>query len=145
MTATSASCTTPRRCPSKRTTTRATTPRWRPGRATTGHGVGRVERLDGGIGVLELTPILFPPSIAAEAVGAAFSELHDSAALVLDLRDCFGGDPEMVVFACTYLFGIEAVHLNDIVEQGGRETRQFWTLPYVPGPAVRARTSRPTS
>lgn len=100
----------------------------------TGHGIGRVERRASGIGVLELTPTLFPPWIAAETVGRAFGELAGSAALVLDLRSCFGGDPEMVAFACTYLFGREAVHLNDIVEQGGRATRQFWTLPYVPGP-----------
>ena len=39
----------------------------------------------------------------------------------------------MVAFACSYLFSVEAVHLNDIVERGGRETRQYWTLPYVPG------------
>ena len=52
---------------------------------------------------------------------------------MLDVRECLGGDPEMVSFACTYVFGVEAVHLNDIVERAGTETRQFWTLPYVPG------------
>ena len=101
--------------------------------ASTAGGVARVQHLDGGIGVLAIAPILFPPFVAAEAVGAAFSSVHASAALVLDLRECVGGDPEMVAFACTYLFGVEAVHLNDIVERAGRDTRQFWTLPYVPG------------
>lgn len=101
--------------------------------ASTDDGVARAQRLDGAVGLLELAPILFPPSIAAETVGAAFTSLCDAAALVLDLRECLGGDPEMVSFACTYLFGIEAVHLNDIVERAGLETRQFWTLPYVPG------------
>jgi hypothetical protein len=96
-------------------------------------GVAGVERLDDGIGLVALAPILFPPSVAAEAVGAAFSSLSDADALVLDLRECRGGDPEMVAFACTYLFDAEAVHLNDIVERGGRDIRQFWTLPYVPG------------
>lgn len=100
---------------------------------STAYGVAGATRLAGGIGLLELAPLLFPPSIAAEAVGTAFSRLSDCAALVLDVRKCLGGDPEMVAFACTYLFGVEAVHLNDIVERAGRETRQFWTLPYVPG------------
>lgn len=102
--------------------------------ASTAYGVAGVERLGRDVGVLELAPILFPPSIAAEAVGAAFSSLSGCSALVLDLRGCLGGDPEMVAFACTYLFGVEAVHLNDLVERAGRTTRQFWTLPYVPGP-----------
>jgi C-terminal processing protease CtpA/Prc len=100
--------------------------------ASTAGGVAQVDRRDG-VGVLGIAPILFPPFFAAEAVGAAFTALSDAPALVLDLRACVGGDPEMVAFACTYLFGIEAVHLNDIVERAGRDVRQFWTLPYVPG------------
>lgn len=99
--------------------------------AESSSGVAQVRRSNG-IGVLQLAPILFPPSIAAEAVGAAFSRLGDTTALVLDLRECVGGDPEMVAFAASYLFDTDAVHINDIVERGG-ETRQFWTLPYVPG------------
>jgi hypothetical protein len=99
---------------------------------STAGGVARADRL-GDVGVLGIAPILFPPAFAAEAVGAAFSSLSDASALVLDVRECVGGDPEMVSFACTYLFGIEAVHLNDIVERAGREIRQFWSLPYVPG------------
>jgi retinol-binding protein 3 len=34
---------------------------------------------------------------------------------------------------CTYLFGPEPVHLNELYWRPGDSTQQFWTLPYVPG------------
>jgi C-terminal processing protease CtpA/Prc len=50
------------------------------------------------------------------------------------MRHNGGGAPEGVVFWCSYLFGQEKpTHLNDIFRADTGETRQFWTLPYVPG------------
>ena len=54
-------------------------------------------------------------------------------ALIIDLRHNGGGSVEGVVFWCSYLFGDQPVHLNDIFHRDTGETRQFWTLPYVPG------------
>jgi C-terminal processing protease CtpA/Prc len=99
----------------------------------TAYGVGRVERLAGNVGYLELTPMLYPPSIAGTAVAAALTLVAPTAALLLDLRRCHGGDPDMVVFVCSHLLGPEPVHLNDWTTRGGTELRQFWSLPYVPG------------
>jgi C-terminal processing protease CtpA/Prc len=39
-----------------------------------------------------------------------------------------------VVFWCSYLFDEHPTHLNDIFHADTGETRQFWALPYVPGP-----------
>jgi Peptidase family S41/N-terminal domain of Peptidase_S41 in eukaryotic IRBP len=97
-------------------------------------GVARVERLDGNVGFVGLRPVLFPPAIAGQAVAAAMSLVAPADALLLDVRRCLGGDPAAVALVCSYLFGSEPVHLNDLVERKGGRVSQSWTLPYVPGP-----------
>ncbi|HZG93306.1 MAG TPA: S41 family peptidase [Mycobacteriales bacterium] len=99
----------------------------------TAGGVRRVERMDGNIGLVDLAPLLFPPSMAAPAVTSAMNLVATTAALVVDVRDCIGGDPTMVALLCSYLFDEEPVHLTDVVERAGASTRQYWTLPHVPG------------
>ena len=53
-------------------------------------------------------------------------------AVILDLRDNGGGEPEMVAYLSSYLFP-EPIHLNDLWNRASSTTRQYWTLPYVPG------------
>ncbi|MFF5448676.1 S41 family peptidase [Streptomyces sp. NPDC012888] len=100
---------------------------------TENQGVRRVERLDGGIGLIDLTRIATADGGAA-AIGAAMQLVAHSPALVLDLRDCLGGSPEGAAMWCSYFFTDDQVHLNDMHERANGETRQFWTLPYLPGP-----------
>ena len=97
-----------------------------------GGGIAGVRRLDGNVGYLELRPILFPPLIAGAAAAAAMSVVAQADVLIVDLRRCRGGDPEMVALLCSYLFD-EPVHLTDTFERAGNQTRQSWTLPYTPG------------
>jgi hypothetical protein len=100
-------------------------------------GIARAERLDGNIGYLNLQPLLFPPSIAGEAVAAAMTLVAPADALLIDVRQCLGGDPGMVAMLCTYLFGAEPVHLIDIISRpaadGTAAVRQSWTMPFAPG------------
>jgi hypothetical protein len=100
-------------------------------------GIARAERLDGNIGYLSLQPLLFPPSIAGEAVAAAMTLIAPADALLIDLRQCLGGDPNMVAMLCTYLFGAEPVHLIDLISRpaadGTAAVRQSWTMPFAPG------------
>lgn len=100
----------------------------------TGGGIARVERLDGNIGVLEIRPQLFPPSVAGAAMAAAMNLLASVDALIVDVRRCPGGDPNMVAFAATYLLGEDRLRLNDLYERASDNLMQSWTLPYVPGP-----------
>lgn len=102
--------------------------------ARTGGGVGRVERLDGNIALIEITPLLFPSSIAGDAVAAAMTLAAGSDALILDVRRCRGGAPDMVTFLCSYLFSEEPLHLNGIYFRDGDYTKQYWTLPHLPSP-----------
>lgn len=90
----------------------------------------RVERLDGNVGLIELDAFL-PSSIAGDRMTAAMQFVADCDALIFDLRRNGGGTPEMVAFACSYLFGDEPVHLNDIHYRA--HVGQWWTMPGVPG------------
>jgi Peptidase family S41/N-terminal domain of Peptidase_S41 in eukaryotic IRBP len=96
-------------------------------------GIHRVERLDGNIGYLDLRRVPVP-AIAGPAMAAAMELVAGTYALIIDLRRNGGGAPDGVVFWCSYLFGDQPTHLNDIFRADTGETRQFWTLPYVPGP-----------
>jgi len=96
-------------------------------------GIHRVERLDGNIGYLDLRRVPVP-AVAGPAMAAAMELVAGTYALIIDLRRNGGGAPDGVVFWCSYLFGDQPTHLNDIFRADTGETRQFWALPYVPGP-----------
>jgi peptidase S41-like protein len=95
-------------------------------------GIHRVERLDGNIGYLDLRRIPMPEN-AGPAIAAAMELICGTYALIIDLRRNGGGHPNGVAFWCSYLLTEEPVHLNDIFRADTGETRQFWSLPYVPG------------
>ncbi len=96
-------------------------------------GFHRVERLAGNVGYLDLRALVDPEFGAARAAVAAMNLLSDAGALIIDLRKNGGGSPNMVALLCSYLFGPEPVHLNDIQWKAEDRTQQFWTLPHVPG------------
>ncbi|WP_035868776.1 S41 family peptidase [Cryptosporangium arvum] len=96
-------------------------------------GVPKVERLEGNLAYVEIE-LLWPPVISGPAMAAAMTLAHGADGLILDLRRCRGGSPDMVAFVCSYLFGPEPVQLNDIYFRASDETRQFWTQSHVPGP-----------
>jgi Peptidase family S41/N-terminal domain of Peptidase_S41 in eukaryotic IRBP len=95
-------------------------------------GIHRVERLDGNVGYLDVRRVPMPAN-AGPAITAAMELVAGTYALILDLRRNGGGSPEGVLYWCTYLLDEKPIHLNDIYHADTGETRQFWTLPYVPG------------
>ncbi len=95
-------------------------------------GFERVERLRGNVGYLDLRGF-GDPSACGETAAAAMSFLANADALIVDVRKNGGGDPAMVALITSYLFGPEPVHLNDLYFRPEDSTRQWWTLPYVPG------------
>jgi Peptidase family S41/N-terminal domain of Peptidase_S41 in eukaryotic IRBP len=96
-------------------------------------GVGLVERLAGNVGYIELRGFL-PPELSAGAVAAAFHTVASTDALIIDLRRNGGGNPQGVALVCSYLFGPEPVHLNDLHWREGDRTEESWTRREVPGP-----------
>jgi hypothetical protein len=95
-------------------------------------GFARVERLAGNIGYVDLRGFM-PPAVAGETATASMAFVAGTEAVIFDLRQNGGGDPSMVAFLTSYLFGPQPVHLNDFYFRPRNETRPSWTLPYVPG------------
>jgi C-terminal processing protease CtpA/Prc len=99
---------------------------------TVNFGFEKVERLPGNVGYVDLRGFQ-SARFGAETVVAAMNFLANTDALIVDLRRNGGGDPAMVALISSYLFGAEPVHLNDLYFRPENSTRQWWTLPYVPG------------
>jgi hypothetical protein len=91
----------------------------------------KVERLDGGIGLLQVDGF-YPGEWAADTVAAAMSFLANSEAIILDLRQNSGGTPTGVMLLVSYFFE-EETRLSDQYNRSENTTRQYWTYPIVPG------------
>jgi hypothetical protein len=96
------------------------------------HGFSKVERLPGNIGYVEFRNFL-DPDLGADTVAAAMNFVNGTDALIFDMRSNGGGSPAMVALVCSYLFGAEPVHLNDLYWREGNRTDEFWTRKEVPG------------
>jgi len=96
------------------------------------YGFDKLERLPGNVGYLEMRGF-FPAEFGGETAAAALSFLANTDALIIDLRRNGGGSPSMVALVCSYLFGPQPVHLNDLYSRPDDSTHQWWTLPHVPG------------
>ena len=95
-------------------------------------GFHKAERLPGNIGYLDIHKFDDPHQAGEAAVGA-MNFLANTDILIIDLRQCQGGDPGMVALISSYLFGEERVHLNSFQWREDETVEQYWTLPYVPG------------
>jgi hypothetical protein len=91
----------------------------------------KAERLDGGVGLLQVDGF-YPGEWVGETAAAAMSFLANSEAIILDLRSNGGGAPTGVVLLCSYFFA-EETHLEDHFNRAENATRQYWTYPVVPG------------
>jgi len=89
----------------------------------------RVERLDGGVGLLQVDGF-YPEEWAQDTIVASMAFLANSDAIILDLRNNHGGAAAMLL--ATYFFD-EATHLTDQYTREKNTTRQYWTYPIVPG------------
>ena len=96
------------------------------------HGFGKVERLPGHIGYLEFFNFA-DEELGADTVAAAMNFINGTDALIIDMRRNGGGNPAMVALVCSYLFGTEPVHLNDLYWREGNRTQEFWTRKEVAG------------
>jgi hypothetical protein len=89
----------------------------------------KVERLDGGIGLLQVDGF-YPEEWTQDTVAAAMAFLANSEAIILDLRQNHGGAAGTLLIS--YFFE-EPQHLSDHYNRAQGTTRQYWTYPVVPG------------
>ena len=98
-------------------------------------GFVSVERWAGNVAYLRLD--MFGPyaaGVKAEDVYAAkLSQVADADALILDLRENFGGYPEMVALLVSYLVDAKPVHLLDFWDHDDNSTSASWTRATVAG------------
>lgn len=105
-------------------------PKWRRGN----FGFKEVKMLDGNVGYLNLTAFHYT-EYGGETAVAAMNFLSNADALIIDLRNNYGGDSSMVQLVSSYLYDSKPVLLGDFYfRNGGTETHtQEWTLPFVSG------------
>lgn len=89
------------------------------------HGVDQVGHLTPALGYLRISA--FPPSSVVMAKYASvMNTLSDTDALIIDVREHRGGDPESVALLISY-FVDQRTRLNDIWSRDSGQTQQFWT------------------
>jgi hypothetical protein len=96
------------------------------------YGFYKVERLPGNVGYIDIQKF-HKADWGGETAAAAMNFLSNTNAMIIDLRNCEGGYPDMVALISSYLFGEQPVHLNSISWRGEEVSQQYWTLPFVPG------------
>jgi hypothetical protein len=94
-------------------------------------GLARVEQLPGNVGYLDVRGF-GPTEFVGPAFSAALQILSGTEALILDLRQNGGGDPESVAYLVSHFFAEgDTRHLNSIYNRPKNTTRQYWTSPTV--------------
>lgn len=96
------------------------------------HGFKEVKILSGNVGYLKFNHFSAAQEAFQVAIGA-MAFLANCDALVIDLRENGGGNPEMIQLLSSYFFSGEPRHLNSFYYRMDEKTEQYWTLPYVPG------------
>jgi C-terminal processing protease CtpA/Prc len=93
------------------------------------YGISRVQLLPGDVSYIDLRSFGHPEIVGA-AYDAAVSLIAGTKALVLDLRQNNGGEPDGVAYLLSHFFAEgDARHLNDIYSRADNSTHQFWTIP----------------
>ncbi len=94
----------------------------------------RVEVLPGNVGYLKFDRFRDAKDAAPTAI-AALNFLGHCDALIIDLLDNGGGEPNMVQLIMSYFFD-EKILFNDLYNVAKDEHNQLWTHAYVPGPRL---------
>ncbi len=92
-------------------------------------GFEEVKRLGGNIGYIQFFGF-FDPAAADRPIHAAMEFVHNTDALIFDIRENGGGDPETVRRLCSYLFE-KPTHVNSLIFRNGDKTttQAFKTKP----------------
>lgn len=107
-----------------------------PARPTSNAGFARVDLLKANIGYIKLMG--FPsPGPFNWAADQAITDLASTEALIIDMRDNRGGNPDSVAYLCSFFFDPKIpVHLNDLYYRKPSTNEftktEFWTRPATP-------------
>ena len=93
------------------------------------YGISRTDRLAGNIGLLELQNFWNGPGLK-ERLEASFKLLAATDALIVDVRQNGGGDPQAVALLVSY-FLKGKTHVNSFVHRGAARIEDFYSDPSV--------------
>lgn len=96
------------------------------------YGIYKVERLPGNVGFIDIR-YFHRPEWGGDTINAAIDFLANTAAWIVDLRNCRGGYPGMIALFCSDLFGAQPIHLNSIYWRDEDILQEYWTQPAVAG------------
>ncbi len=92
-------------------------------------GFGPIERLKGNVAHLVINGFPRADSVESrDAIAILMTKVADADALLVDLRENAGGDPDTVALVASYVFDEEPVHLNDMYSRETNSIRESWTL-----------------
>ena len=100
--------------------------RFRQGGMLRNYEFKKVERLEGGIGLLQVDGF-YPAEWITETAAGAMAFLANSESIILDLRQNSGGQSGGGLL-CSYFFK-EETHLTDFYNRPENTTRQIWSYP----------------
>ncbi len=84
-------------------------------------------QLDHGSTAILTIKELVEPELSRSAYEVALASIADAPALVIDLRECVGGDPNTVALLCSHLFDVRT-QLSSVVPRA-TPTEHFWAEP----------------
>lgn len=96
------------------------------------YGFLKVEILEFNIGYIDIRHF-YRLEWAQRAAVDAMAAVAGTEALILDVRQCPGGEPEMVMFLSSYFFDENPVHLNSLHLRAEGTVEEYWTLLDLPG------------
>lgn len=96
------------------------------------YGFKKVEILEGNIGYIDFRHFA-PSEYARKTIASVMDFVSNTDALIFDLRNNGGGDPACVQLICSYLFGEEPIHFNDLYFRPADKTEEYWNLKKVDG------------
>jgi C-terminal processing protease CtpA/Prc len=102
------------------------------------HVVFEVRRMRFNLGYLNLHAFGRPLPEAAQKLAAAMHLLADTQGLIIDLRDCGGGDTDTVTLAESYFFPA-GTHLLDLYERSTNTTEHVHAVAALAGPRYAAQ------
>ncbi|MEP6767673.1 MAG: S41 family peptidase [Acidobacteriota bacterium] len=95
-------------------------------------GLRSVEHLDGNVGLLDIREFV-PLAASRDTAAAAMAFLAASDAVIVDLRQCPGGAPDIVSFLASYFFGPERRELFSRYDRPMDEKTTEYTVEDLPG------------
>ncbi|MFN2634435.1 MAG: S41 family peptidase [Thermoanaerobaculia bacterium] len=95
-------------------------------------GFRSVERLDGNVGLLDIREFV-PLAASRDTAAAAMAFLAASDAVLVDLRQCPGGAPDIVSFLASYFFGPERRALFSRYDRPMDQKTTEYTVEDLPG------------